>query len=268
LQQLAGAGAIQLVAHLSSSRMIEISHSLADEFLLPHNACVVSDDHAAVTAGEICDSVCAAIRELESRGEMPIGPADVDHATKVVGPFARNATIKLRLTTDLNEAVPMGARRRLWQAANEQRARLLPPFGLPKWATGVAFAASLAITFGTTIPLAQWLDREHPVDESNGLMRIVAMIIVRGGFFLLLIVSAAAAALVLWRFFPQFPPTCRTVGHLAAYLRRDEARANRDRWSKELVWPEVRRIVACAIGVDETQVRPTTRCGATTDTVS
>ena len=43
-------------------------------------------------------------------------------------------------------------------------------------------------------------------------------IIVRGGFFLLLAVSVLVLSLIFRVVVPIFPASCRTIGHLAAYL--------------------------------------------------
>ena len=104
-----------------------------------------------------------------------------------------------------------------------------------------------------------WGVSTHPVDTENPLMKGLAKIIVRGGFFVLLIGSMLGLGYIFRRAFPAFPPGCRTVGQLGAFLSAKEETGG-EAWTKEAVWCEVRGIVARTLRVRTEDVVASTKC--------
>lgn len=167
---------------------------------------------------------------------------------------------ELRMSSDLNHLISFHTRRKLWRSLRQLRIGL-PALAVPKWAMSIIFILSLAITFGTTIPLVQYLDEKAPIHTQSTTERTFAEVIVRGGFFGLLLASSIVLTLVFWALFPVFPGSCRTIGHIAAYLPGERpADMPITPWTKELVSSEVHHIIADCLDVPEEQIRPSTPC--------
>ena len=258
LEAMAATGALRLLPHQRTPVLIRVSHALADELLLPPGSCPIPSRPTPLTAGELSAAVHAAIRRLESDGRVPIDPFMVVVVASVVVDFARAGSGTLGAATDLNDAIPMFGRQRLRRSLR-RRGVTLPRWSIPTWAlTAVVFAA-LAVTFGTVVPLAQWLDRAHAIDAGDNVQMLFARIMVRGGFFGLLIVSVVLFALIARWMVPVFPPGCRTVGQLAAGVQRTSPRQSSDPvWDGGTVWEDVRHIVARQLRVDHSQVERST----------
>ena len=127
------------------------------------------------------------------------------------------------------------------------------------WALTAVIFAALGVTFGTVVPLSQWLDRTHAIDTTNNVQRVIARIIVRGGFFVLLMISVVVFALIARWIVPVFPQGCRTVGQLAAGIQRTSPRQSSDPvWDSATVWEAVRRVVARQLRVDQSLVKRST----------
>jgi hypothetical protein len=263
LEQRARGGALRLPPRQQTPLMVEISFALANEFLLPPQVCDLSAQPPPITVALIADSVFTAIHDLELEGEMLIDPTGIGTARTFVAQYANTNSRSLQMVTSLADVVSMNRRRTMWRAARERPGGAVPKLAVEPWAIGLALLLSLGVTFGTTIALAQWLDRAHPIQHPNPVFMGIAKFIVRGGFFGLLFVSGLSLILLFPLFFPTFPETCRTIGHLAACIAPPESRdesSPSQTWTKELVWAEVRRIVAKAMRLDELQIRSSTVC--------
>ena len=256
----AAQGVLRLHPRLRTKRLVDVSVALADEFLLPPQSCDLAMA-PAVTAGAVYQSILALIRRLEAEGRMLIDPNAIAGAQIRLIRFAAAGAHTVGMSTPLADVVPVGRRRALWRDVARDVPVKLPKLVTPRWGIAVAVVVSLAVVFGTTIPLAQWLDREHPVGHVNPLLSAAAKFLVKGGFLLALVVVAYAVGVLIRLPFPAFPPQCRTVGHLAAYAFPPRGRQTPAvPWPEADVWREVQRVVAAASGMDPAQVRPTTAC--------
>ena len=259
LNALAQAGALRLGPGEYTQRLVEISFALAEELLLPPACCELRVGSGAITAKSISESVGEAIARLEQQEQMRIAPGSLRATNALVARFTDGPALRMRMDTRLADVVPMRRRREMWLATAKATAVRVPVLTLPPWGMGIAMVLALAITFGTTIALAQWLDQAHPVRDPSVFVTLVAKLIVRGGFFVILTGCGFVFALLFWKLFPTFPGGCRTVRHLSGYL--NTGTGVRESWNSELVWAEVRRIIAETLRVPESQVRPTTECG-------
>ena len=260
LDRRANAGAIRLSPDRRTPRLVDISFSLADQFVLPAGSCILPTQTGPVTVSQVCLSVFAGIQKLEAKGQIPFDPSAVKMASLLVVKYARGGSGELRMSSDLNHLISFHTRRKLWRSLRQLRIGL-PALAVPKWAMSIIFILSLAIAFGTTIPLVQYLDEKAPIHTQSTTERTFAEVIVRGGFFGLLLASSIVLTLVFWALFPVFPGSCRTIGHIAAYLPGERpADMPITHWTKELVSSEVRRIIADCLDVQEEQIRPSTPC--------
>lgn len=260
LDDMAANGAIRLPKQRRTPRLIQISHALAEQFLLPPASCSLPYAQPTVTAGQVSDAVYTAVRALEDRGQMPFDPESINLAAFLVLDFVKAGSGKLGMTTDLNRAVPMRDRRKVVRSFRD-RAAVHVPLTLPKWALALGSLLAVAATFAITVPLAQGLDRTVSIDTEDSVTRLMARFIVRGGFFGILILFTFALVFLFRLLFPAFPDRCRTIGHLAARLPRQHTPDAETRWTREQIWAEVRRIIATPLNLDEAQVRFNTPCG-------
>ena len=262
LGALAARGALRLHPRQRTRVLVEISVTLADELLLPPHSAELPPA-TLVTAGVIADSVAALIRRLEAQGEMILDAASIDAARQELTRYASAGAAMLHAGTPLDEVIPVLRRHSVRRALARAAPVKLPKLAVPRWGIPVATVLSLALVFGTTIPLARWLDREHPVGDINPALAAAAKFMVKGGFLVALAVVMIAALWLLRLVFPSFPDNCRTLGHLGAYLDPPRLRQPPSfiPWTPAMVWQEVQRIVARATRLLPAQVRRSTPSG-------